>query len=230
MSRNIVIAFSGFKQSGKSTSVEFLENILSENFKYGSQIGSTTIESFADPFKRFIEDVFGVKECDVTNKEAPLPSTKRFFRNKMKSYRELCIMIGDGMKETLKCPNLWCNTIERHIHEKMKETNPLDKVFIVPDVRYNSELKMLERLRKAGYEVYHFCVFRKEMLPEWATSGLNICNEEEKTIILESFEPTRSEYEWCAANPKFSGCIINDGTKKELEEQVMEKVVKKIWK
>lgn len=230
MSRNIVIAFSGFKQSGKTTVTGMVENILAEDFKYGSQIGSITTESFADPFKRIIEDVFGVKECDVSDKETPIQSTKKFFRNKPKSYRELCISIGDGMKDTLKCPNLWCNTIERHINEKFKENNPLDKVFIVPDVRYASELKMLDRLRKKGYEVYHFCIFRKEMMPEWIFSGLNICNAEEKQIILDSFEPTRSEYEWCASNPKFTALLTNDGTKKELEEQVRSMVIERIWK
>ena len=229
MSRNIVIAFSGFKQSGKSTAVDMVESIFADDFKYGSQIGSITTESFADPIKRIIEDIFGVKEAEVADKEAPIQSTKKFFK-KPKSYRELCIAIGDGMKDSLKCSNLWCNTIERHIQDSFKENNPLDKVFIVPDIRYAAELKMLERLRKKGYEVYHFCVFRKEMMPEWIFSGLNICNEEERAIILENFEPTRSEYEWCAYNPKFTALLTNDGTKNEFKDQIRSMVIEKIWK
>ena len=229
MSRKIVIAFSGFKQSGKTTSVELLENILTEDFKYGSQIGSVTAESFADPVKRIIEDVFGVKEVDINDKEALISSTKKFFKNAM-SYRDMCIAVGDGMKSSLRCPNLWCHAIERHIRTKFAEKNPLDKVFIVPDVRYGAELHMLERLRKSGFEVYHVCVFRKEALPEWVSTGLNICNKEERQIILDNFKTTRSEYEWCAANPKFSACLTNDGTVEELKEQILHNIVEKIWK
>lgn len=228
--RKIVIAFSGFKQSGKTTSVELLESILTEDFKYGSQLGSVTTESFADPVKRIIEDVFGVKEVDVTDKEAIIQSTKKFFKSGAMSYRDMCIAVGDGMKASLKCPNLWCHTIERHIRSKFAERGLLDKVFIVPDVRYGAELHMLDRLRKAGYEVYHTCVLRKEALPDWWHTGLNICNKEERAIILDNFGVTRSEYEWCAANPKFFAVLKNDGTKEDLEEQIKKNVVERIWK
>lgn len=229
MSRKIIIAFSGFKQSGKTTSVELLENILTGDFKYGSQIGSVTVESFADPVKRIVEDIFGVKEIDIEDKEALISSTKKFFKNAM-SYRDMCIAVGDGMKASLRCPNLWCNTIERHIRSKFAEKNPLDKVFIIPDVRYGAELHMLERMKKAGYEVYHVCVFRKEALPDWVYTGLNICDKTERNIILDNFKTTRSEYEWCAANPKFNAYLTNDGSVYELEEQIRSKIVEKIWK
>ena len=226
--RRIIITFSGFKQSGKTTSVELMNELISENFNFGSQIGSITTESFADPIKRIIEDIFGVTEDTVENKETPLKITKKFFR-KPKSYRELCIAIGDNMKTSLKCNNLWCNTIERHILNKFSEENPLDIVYIIPDVRYASELKMLQRMRKRGYEVYHICVFRKESIPDWANYGLDVRDETCRNIIVEDFSPERSEWEWCVANPTFNFILKNDGTKKELKEQIFNNVVKKIW-
>lgn len=229
MSRTIIIAMSGFKQSGKSSVAEILENILTSEFKYGSQIGVVSKESFADPFKRIIEDVFGLKEENIKDKESPLNITKRFFR-RPKSYRDLCILIGEGMKEATKCQNIWSNTIELHIQNKMNEKNPLDKVFIIPDVRYRSELKMLERMKTRGCEVYHICVFRKTALPDWVTAGLNICSEEDRVLINENFDTPRSETEWCIENPNFFCAVYNDGTKKELEEEVRRKIVEKIWK
>ena len=227
--RRIIIAFSGFKQSGKSTATDMVNEIIAEDFNFGSRIGSITTESFADPIKRIIEDLFGVKESDVTNKEEPISSTKKFFKFP-KSYRELCITVGDGMKTSLKCNKLWCNAIERHIVQKFSEENPLDVVYIIPDVRYTAELKMLNRMRKRGYEVYHICVFRKETLPEWTKCGLDVRDEICRDIIIKDFAPTRSEWEWCVANPKFEFILKNDGTKKELKEQIYESVMKKIWK
>ena len=56
------------------------------------------------------------------------------------------------------------------------------------------------------------------------------CNKEERQIILDNFKTTRSEYEWCAANPKFSACLTNDGTVEELKEQILHNIVEKIWK
>ena len=227
--RRIIIAFSGFKQSGKDTAAGMVNEILSEDFNFGSRIGSITTESFASPIRRIIEDIFGVKESDVTNKEEPISSTKKFFKTP-KSYRELCITIGDEMKTSLKCNKLWCNAIENHVIQKFSEENPLDVVYIIPDVRYAAELKMLNRMRKRGYEVYHICVFRKEALPEWTKHGLDVRDEICRDIIIKDFAPTRSEWEWCAANPKFDFVITNDGTKKELKEQIYESVMKKIWK
>lgn len=229
MSRKIIVAFSGFKQSGKDTSADFLKSVLTEDFKYGSQICSVTKESFASSFRNIIEEIFGVKESDVKNKEDIIPYTKKFFR-KAVSYRDLCILIGDGMKQCLHSPNLWCNVVERHIKEKFADKNPLDKVFIIPDVRYTAELHLLERFRKAGYEVYHFCVFRKEALPEWVHTGLDITKRDERNIILDSFSLTRSEYEWCAENPKFTSYLKNDGSIKDLEDEVRKKIVERIWK
>lgn len=227
--RRIIIAFSGFKQSGKSTATDMINEIISEDFNFGSRIGSITTESFADPIKRIIEDIFGVKESDVENKEFPLSATKKFFK-KPKSYRDLCITIGDGMKSSLKSNNLWCNTIERHILKTFSEENPLDVVYIIPDVRYASEIKMLQRMRKRGYEVYHICVFRKETLPDWTKYGLDVRDETCREIILNDFTPTRSEWEWCVANPVFDVILKNDGTKKEFKEQIYDSVMKKIWK
>ena len=144
-------------------------------------------------------------------------------------YRGLCIDFGEGMKE-IGGKNIWVNTLERHILKAFKGQNPGDVVYIIPDVRFASEIKMLDRMRKRGYEVYHLCVFRKETLPEWAVMGLNIVDKKEFKIIKESYpDLDHTEYEWCISNPKMYP-VYNDGTLEELKEQVRTRVLGYIWK
>ena len=229
MSRKIIIALSGWKQSGKTTVAEMIADIIHSDFKYGANVSSVITESFATPFKNIIKDVFGVSEEAVKDKEAPLEETRFFFDNP-KSYRGLCIEFGEGMKE-IGGKNIWVNTLERHILSAFKgHKHPGDVVYIVPDVRFTSEVKMLDRMRKRGFEVYHLCVLRKESLPEWVEVGLNINNKKEFKIIRESYpDLSHTEYEWCVANPKMIG-VYNDGTLEELREQLQNRVLGYIWK
>lgn len=228
MSRKIIIALSGWKQSGKSTVAGMLEESLREDFKYANNISSLKVESFATPFKRIIEDVFGVTESQVADKEAPLEET-RFFYDELKSYRDLCIDFGEGMKE-IAGKNIWVNTIERHILKFFKGKHQADCVFIIPDVRFISEIKLLERMKKRGFEVYHLCVLRKEAVPEWAMMGLRASDKKDLKIIKESYpDISHTEYEWCSMNPKVIG-IINDGTLDELKASVQKNVLDRIWK
>ena len=55
MSRKILIALSGWKQSGKSTVASMIEDALREDFKYANNVSALKVESFATPFKRIIE-------------------------------------------------------------------------------------------------------------------------------------------------------------------------------
>lgn len=217
--RKIIIAFSGFKQSGKDTSVNLLTDYIESNRnKFNTSIIKKM--SFSENIKYIIYLLFGIKEEDITDKEQVIKSTKKFFR-KPKSYRDLCILIGDGLKTSLKCNDIWSKSLEKNILSYRHDSeNNSANVFIISDVRYKSELKMLQRMRKRGYEVYHICVFRKDALPDWAKLGLNLNSQEEKQIIVEDFSPEKSEWEWCESNLKFNFIIKNDGSIDELNEQV----------
>ena len=223
--RNIIIAFSGFKQSGKTTSANFVYDIIKENICDENTNVMCSVNSFADPFKNFIQEVFGLTEDSVQDKDSPVQYTKKFFK-KPKSYRELCILLGDGLKNTLKCKNLYALAMEAKVRRFFGENKETDNVVLIPDVRYKNEIKLLNRFKKRGYEVYYVCVFRKSYLPDWAKLGLNISDYD---IIVNDFSPEKSEFEWCAFNPKFNCVLTNDGTKEELKKQIEEKIIKKVW-
>ena len=226
MSRKIIIAMSGWKYSGKDSAMKSVYDILNQDV-YENRIDSVKLESFAYPFKKIIKDIFGVDEASVADKDAKLPETKYFFK-KLKSYRELCIMIGEGMKNIMGCQQLWANTVENHIKEFFAKDTDKDLVFIIPDVRYASEINMLSRMKKNGIEVYHYCIFRREEIPSWAKKNIKPWLPENKTY-RKTHCIDRSEYEWCQVNPTLTDKITNDGTLEELREQVKSKIVDKIW-
>lgn len=235
MSRNIVIAFSGWKRSGKDTACDFIEDFIAEDFKYASQVSSVNRMSFATPIRQVIYDVFGIKDTDVKDKEEPINFLKKYFNSNkgthvVPSYRQLLITIGEGMKK-ISCNSVWSYVLENKIKTAFKTSdNGGDNVFIIPDVRYKNELNMLNRLKKSGVEVYHYCVFRKETLPDWITCGLMPTNDEDLKIINDNFNVDASEIEWCIENPVFTSRLINDGTTQEFKEVVHSVVMDKIWK
>lgn len=224
MSKNVIIALSGWKQSGKDT----IANLLVKNIKEKNSEIEIQSVSFASSFKEVIKIIFGVSEDDVQDKELPLNEVKYLFKEK-KSYRDLCILIGESFKE-LTNKNIWASIVERKIVNEFKKKSDKDRVFIITDLRYKPELAMLNRMRKHNNEVYHYCVFRKEAVPAWAKYGLDITDQNDFKIILDNFENIdKSEYEWCVANPKFSGMISNDGTLEDLEIKTMN-IINNIWK
>lgn len=230
MSRNIIIAFSAFKQSGKDTACDIIEQFLSEDFQYAVNVSSKTRLSFAQHIRDVIEDIFGIKDTEISDKEATLTMLKRYFKKNTPSYRDLTIMIGEGMKK-LSCEQVWTYSLENHVNKFFKNAKrDGDNVFIIPDVRYKSELKMLNRMKKRGYEVYHFTVFRKEAIPDWVKYGISMDTEWEQEVVSKDFGVDRSECEWVRCNPIMTDKIINDGSLLELKDEVENKVMKRIWK
>ncbi len=228
MSRNILIAFCGFKRSGKDTCAESIKKVLENDFKYAVNVEKLTIESFACHIKTIIKEIFGIDESDVEDKEKKIPFTKKYLGDEY-SYRELLIKIGDGIRELIN-QNVWTFAKENKLHKSVKSVKNGDNVFVIPDVRYRSELKLLKKMRKQGWEVYFYPVFRKEVMPEWVTMGINPNVAWERNIIEEDFGTEYCEYEVMVSNPKVTDYIINDGTLEDLDKEVMEKVIKKIWK
>ena len=99
----IIVAFSGFKRSGKDTVADLLVK-KAEEIKENLGIERILKTSFAEPFKEMARLVLDIKESDIEDKEAPIKYTKRWFGEDI-SWREILIRLGEGMKEVV-CPNV----------------------------------------------------------------------------------------------------------------------------
>ena len=85
------------------------------------------------------------------------------------------------------------------------------------------------KLKEEGFEVYYICIFRKESLPKFVIDGFYPYNKNDMEVIKKKYHADRSEYEWCKCNPKFFAVIKNDGTIQDLENQIEEKLISKIF-
>jgi hypothetical protein len=95
--------------------------------------------------------------------------------------------MGEGMKEVI-CPSVWVLAMENRLYNWMK-ASPSGMLAVIPDVRYSQELKLLQTLRKKGFRVFHYGIFRREALPDWWKLGLTPKTKEERAIIERISEP-----------------------------------------
>lgn len=218
-----VIAFSGFKRSGKDTIADLLvEKALARKEKYGIQAAVKT--AFADPFKEIARLVMDIDDREIEDKEAAVPYSRRYFGEDL-SWRQILIRLGEGMK-TVVCPNIWVLAMENRIYNLAKSC--ASSLAVIPDVRYSQELKLLQKLRKKGFKVLHYGIFRKEALPEWWKLGLTPSTKEERAIIEKDFGIDHSEYEILQKNPKIDGAVYNDGALEDLDAEA-ERILQKAF-
>lgn len=213
-----VIAFSGFKRSGKDTLADIIVRKAADGSIPECRCGKTmkiVKTSFAEPFKEMARLVLDIDEKDIEDKEAPVPYTRRYFGEDL-SWRQILIRMGEGMKEVI-CPNVWVLAMENRLYNWMKASPDGRMLAVIPDVRYSQELKLLQKLRKKGFNVRHYGVFRREALPDWWKIGLDPKDKEDRAIIEKDFGADHSEWEILAKNPKLDGAVYNDGSIEDLE-------------
>ena len=227
-----VIAISGFKGSGKDTIAEIIDGYTrdkNEKLKNEGNVVTTIVKKFsmAKPIRDIVETAFSLPEPDYGKKEEINELwSKRLKRNV--SYRDFVNTIGTTMRK-LYGNKIWVWKAETELENFRKNLeftkrffktdDGIHGIFVIPDIRYKQEIKMLQRLKK-DYDVEHWLVLRKECLPEWARMGLRVTDPVERKIILKDFKPSIHESDWCLANPKFARVIVNDGTYGELVEKV----------
>lgn len=129
-----ILAFSGRKQSGKSTAAQYVESIISRN----NIPISYRIYSFADPLKQDIcMNILGLtyEQCYGTDDEKNT-LTDLAWNNKKLTAREAMEIIGTDIFRKLK-NNVWVDaTIS-----KIKKDN-LD-LAIIPDCRFPNEVNSI---------------------------------------------------------------------------------------
>ena len=209
----VVIAFSGFKRSGKDTIADMIVD-KAKNGVNERHPGTVVKTSFAEPFKEMARLTLDIREEEIADKEAPIPYTKRYFGEDL-SWRQILIRMGEGMKEVV-CPNVWVLAMENRLYNWMKASKD-GMLAVIPDVRYSQELKLLQKLRKKGFRVYHYGIFRKEAIPDWWKLGITPGTKEERAILEKDFGTDHSEWEILQRNPKLDGAVYNDGTLEDLE-------------
>lgn len=118
-----IIAFSGKKQSGKTTASNFLEKMT-----------GGTIIGFADSLKNIISVCFGAtkEQLDGTDKQKNTPLACGM------TSRALMQMIGTDVFRNDLDPDCWL----RAMKHKMSRYN--SKLFIIPDVRFANEVRFVQ--------------------------------------------------------------------------------------
>ena len=220
----IVVAFSGFKRSGKDSAADLLVK-KAEAIKENLGIEKILKTSFAEPFKEIARLVLDIDEASISDKEEPIKYTKRWFGEDL-SWRQILIRLGEGMKEVVS-PNVWTLALENSIYNGLHSCTEGNFLAVIPDVRYSQELKLIHKLRKMHWRVFHYGIFRKEAIPDWWKLGLTPGTKEERAIIEKDFGIDHSEYEVLQKNPKLDGAIYNDGTLEDLELEV-DQILKRI--
>lgn len=135
-----ILAFSGRKQSGKSTSAEFAQNLI---YNLGSKI-SCKIYSFADPLKQNIcMDLLGLTEAQCYGSDEDKNSLTSLRWEHMLGYdgnltgfmtaREVMEYVGTKMFRKMKV-NIWVEATLKEI-----ERDNLDLAIIV-DARFPDEV------------------------------------------------------------------------------------------
>ncbi len=221
----IVVALSGFKRSGKDTVADLLVK-KAETIKENLGIERILKTSFAEPFKEMARLVLDIREEDIEDKEALIKYTKRWFGEDL-SWRQILIRLGEGMKEVIS-PSVWTLALENRIYNGLHSCTSGNFLAVIPDVRYAQELKLIHKLRKMHWRVFHYGIFRKEAIPDWWKLGLTPKTKEERAIIEKDFGTDHSEYEILQKNPKLDGAVYNDGTLADLERDA-DRILAKIF-
>ena len=128
-----IVAFAGRKQSGKTTSAEFLSNLF---WKYGD----SKIYNFADPLKNLCIDILGLeyKQCHGSDEDKN-QLVNCYWDNKQLTAREVLQIVGTDMFRKMQ-NHVWSNATIRQI----TRDNP--GMAIIADCRFPNEVDAIKRV------------------------------------------------------------------------------------
>lgn len=153
-----IIAFAGRKQSGKTTSAEFVKNFFySTALKIGWVDYDTKIYNFADPLKQNIcMDILGLthNQCYGSD-EQKNELVDCYWNNKQLSAREVMQIIGTDIFRRMQT-NVWANATIKKIEKDKKW------LALIADCRFPNEVNAIKqsggiviKLNRNPYDSYH---------------------------------------------------------------------------
>jgi cytidylate kinase len=146
-----IIAFAGRKQSGKTTSAEFVQTLFNS-----TSFGECRIYNFADPLKTLCIDILGLeyRQCYGTDTDKN-ELVDCHWDNKQLTAREVLQIVGTDMFRKMQ-HNVWSAATIR----KIKKEKP--DLAIIADCRFPNEVDAVKsadgiviKLTRNPYNSYH---------------------------------------------------------------------------
>lgn len=128
-----IIAFAGRKQSGKTTSAEFVAKLFWEH-------GDSRIYNFADPLKKICMDILGLeyRQCYGSDEEKN-ELVNCFWDNKQLTAREVLQIVGTDMFRKMQ-NHVWSNATIRQILRDKPD------MAIIADCRFPNEVTAIKNV------------------------------------------------------------------------------------
>lgn len=131
-----VIAFFGYKGSGKTLAALILEQWLALQ---GAKVKHL---NFADPLKEVLSQLLGLTE---SNKEDTIELLRDFGSDiPTPTYRHALTSFGTGWGRKMMHPDIWCRIWEKRAIDFL-EKDLVTSVVLVSDLRHDNELKIIKK-------------------------------------------------------------------------------------
>lgn len=146
-----IIAFAGRKQSGKTTSAEFVQTLFNS-----TSYGECKIYNFADPLKTLCIDILGLeyKQCYGTDEDKN-QLVDCYWEGNQLTAREVLQIVGTDMFRTMQ-HNVWSAATLRKINKEKPD------LALIADCRFPNEVDAVKnaggiiiKLTRNPYNSYH---------------------------------------------------------------------------
>lgn len=148
-----IIAFAGRKQSGKSSSANFVANTFGQKEPCYAEMGGRSylipgreawIYNFADPLKQMCMEMFGLTYEQVYGTDDQKNELVNcYWENKQLTAREVLQLVGTDMFRKLK-HNVWADATIRKIQHDESKTH-FKNLAIIADCRFPNEVETIKK-------------------------------------------------------------------------------------
>ena len=182
MSKPLYIVIGGRKQTGKNTVASYLKELFESNGK------AVTITSFAEPLKRFCNDIFGIPLEDMETEIGKKKTThlkwedlnwyclnEDGYVNKTgpMTVREILQYFGSNICRNRFYYNIWAEApfkkefwTEKYSHKKGNIQHYPADVVIIADCRFKNELKIAQDNKAILFKIIRNTGFKDDHISE----------------------------------------------------------------